>query len=312
MILFYLLFQVLSHPLLKKSLNKEEILSYNITETTPKHFKNTLLGFVTPWNLHGLSALEKNKHKIDIASPVLYTVSFIDGHYKIRGDDELKIDGYPRYSFESVEQPLDVVGKLIKEHCKAHNYKGLVVDGVFSIYSHFRKQATDQLILLFKELDGLDIIIAVHPFSYFTYKEVEATKKYVKMYVVMTYDYFNPNQNKNTFNAPIDFIDKAMKSLGAKGPQFAIGINFYGYAFCNGRGKVVVDRKSYFDWLKMSYGQIKWHDEEEEHTFISQDCVVNYPTLLYLKKRIDYAELYNYSISIWELGQGLDYFLDVF
>ncbi|EDR25692.1 chitinase, putative [Entamoeba dispar SAW760] len=299
------------HPLMKQNLTKEDVLKYRTSEYSPKQFNGTLLTYITPWNLYGLNLLEKNKHKIDIVSPVLFTIQSYNGKNEIIGEDELQIVGYPRYTFNSITGDLKNVGKLIKEHCIKHSSicNGIMIDGIYTLYRYYKNEMGKQLVSMFEELKNFKIVIAIPPMSIFTEYEIELTKKYVELYVVMTYDYF---YRGGIYNSPLSFIDSSMKYIKAKGPQFAIGINFYGYAHCKNKQPVVVDRKTYYDWVKLSTGPFKWNEPEKEHIFTVQDCMIDYPTLEYIKVRINYAIKNNFSIGIWELGQGLDYFMDIF
>ena len=46
--------------------------------------------------------------------------------------------------------------------------------------------------------------------------------------------------------------------------------------------------------------------------FPSKALQINYPCLKFVKKRIEIAEYYDVGLFIWEAGQGLDYFYELF
>lgn len=61
---------------------------------------------------------------------------------------------------------------------------------------------------------------------------------------------------------------------------------------------------------------LTFNTEAAEHYFEYRDDykvkhLVFYPTLYSIFQRIDLAHKLNVGISIWEIGQGLDYFYDV-
>ncbi|KAL8162456.1 hypothetical protein V2J09_013945 [Rumex salicifolius] len=138
---------------------------------------------------------------------------------------------------------------------------------------------------------------------------------------LMTYDFSNP-YNPGP-NAPLKWIHSILqlllhnadKSLARK---VFLGLNFYGYDFLlsEGGGAQAVTGSDYMKLLKQHKPGIVWEKNIAEHYFVYNDDqqrqhAVFYPSLLSISTRLEEARSLGASISIWEIGQGLDYFFDL-
>lgn len=94
-----------------------------------------------------------------------------------------------------------------------------------------------------------------------------------------------------------------------------LGLNFYGndYALPAGGGPIV--GHEYLSLLKKHDPVLIWDKKVKEHVFSytvgTEEHEVYYPSRDSIHKRLDLALKYGLGISIWEIGQGLDYFYDL-
>lgn len=83
-----------------------------------------------------------------------------------------------------------------------------------------------------------------------------------------------------------------------------------------GLGGGPITGREYLSLLERHRPSLQWETNSAEHFFVYPDDqnvqhVVFYPSLLSIAKRLEEAHTWRAGISIWEIGQGLDYFFDL-
>merc|ERR1712045_555790 len=147
--------------------------------------------------------------------------------------------------------------------------------------------------------------------------DVDRMADAVDFFSLMTYDYSNPQRPGP--NSPISWVEKCVKSIdpdGSNRAKILLGRNFYGFAYTAEGGSHILGR-DFVDRLKKvpKSAKLKWDEGDAEH-FIEirfksgskPKETLFYPTLSSIQARIDLAQRLGTGISIWEIGQGLDYF----
>jgi chitinase domain-containing protein 1 len=84
--------------------------------------------------------------------------------------------------------------------------------------------------------------------------------------------------------------------------------------YTGGAGSSITGR-DFIHLIEKYKPSLQWDDKSSEHFFIYLDegvrHAVFYPTLMSLSVRLEEAQDWGIGLSIWEIGQGLDYFFDV-
>eukprot|EP00884_Botryococcus_braunii_P020781 jgi/Botrbrau1/7387/Bobra.0316s0030.1 len=173
----------------------------------------------------------------------------------------------------------------------------------------------------------MDVILALPPVSptpgseiYYPMKAWEAQRKLCDGFSFMTYDY--TLGNKPGPNAPVYFVEDNLKLLmegdvaGKRAKKVFLGINWYGNDFqLPQEGRNALLGHDYIDILKRSRPKFRLDKDVMEHIFEyvkqGESHRVYYPTLLSMQIRLEQAQYYGAGIAIWELGQGLEYFVDL-
>lgn len=119
------------------------------------------------------------------------------------------------------------------------------------------------------------------------------------------------------FDMPEQSSDLQVQVPGipALNKKILLGINFYGFTFTSDSVMNTITAREYSGLLEFSKKGIPltadWDEEKGEHKMDGKIWSIWYPSLLSILYRLSLAEEYGTGISVWEGGQGLDYFWDV-
>ncbi|XP_072944827.1 chitinase domain-containing protein 1 [Epargyreus clarus] len=351
---------VLDRKLVVETPLVKDILKYHATyhhDVSWRNFKNTVLGFVTPWNSKGYDVAKTWSPKFNFISPVWLQIKrqtpniyIITGLHDVdhawmktirqRGSESsLRI--VPRLLFDNWQQSdlkaffseatshseQKALIDEVKKTCKQWKFDGIVLEMLSQIGKYTEKSVKfiQQFGLEMSE-ENLSLILVYPPFRGYPSDEffIQAFNDihpYVEAVSVMTYDFSNPQ--KPGPNAPLYWVRLCLEKLidnddnPSKRSKILLGLNFYGNSYtANGGGPIV--GTEYIELLKNAKNnQALQYNNNTAENYIeirtSQGAKkIFFPTLYSIKKRLDLAREYGTGVAIWEIGQGLDYFYDLF
>ncbi|XP_030965170.1 chitinase domain-containing protein 1 isoform X3 [Quercus lobata] len=299
---------VFQRGLVKADVDFQEILAENskVSENTSHwHYTYPVLAYITPWNSKGYEIAKRFNSKFTHLSPVWYDLKsqgaglILEGRHNadVGWISELRRSG-DAWALQFIKQ----LGHALHSLSSARNDK-------------------QQLQLVFVIGPPHSDKLQKHDFGP---EDLQSLSNAVDGFSLMTYDFSSP-QNPGP-NAPLKWIRSTLQLIlrptgnSAQGPAHKIflGINFYGndFVLAEGLGGGAITGRDYLSLLEKHRPLLQWEKNSGEHLFFysNDDNIkhaVFYPSLLSISMRLEEARSWGCGISIWEIGQGLDYFFDL-
>lgn len=222
-----------------------------------------------------------------------------------------------------------IAAKLILNTVRKYKFDGIVLE----VWSQLSARVEDEyLIGLVKEIcetltaSNFDCILVIPParketYDLFSRRHFETLAPVVTAFSLMTYDYSSIQRPGAC--APLYWVKNAVQHIcpdSAEGvkekrAKILLGLNLYGSDYTPNGGQPIVSHE-YLGLLKHLKGHLTFDDHDVENFFEVKTSngrhMVFYPTLFSINERLKLAKDLGTGISLWELGQGLDYFYDLF
>ncbi|XP_076038506.1 chitinase domain-containing protein 1 [Oratosquilla oratoria] len=229
--------------------------------------------------------------------------------------------------FVSSQSEQDLAIQEILHVLKINKFDGIVLEiwSQVPLPSLYYK-LTDTIQYIAKEIRraGFVFILVIPPPIYpggiegsFGKERFEQLVNDVDAFSLMTYDFATFDAPGP--NSPIRWMRQCVEKLvpeesSVKRHKILMGLNFYGMDHSTTGGNHVTHQQ-YINILSTHKPKFSYDDVSVEHFFEYQSSTgkrkIFYPTLFSINARVNLAkELYT-GLSVWELGQGLDYFYDL-
>ena len=266
--------------------------------------------------------------------------SWID---EVRSNRNTKI--FPRVLFQnwSVQDVIDQLPELanhLNDLAEKHKFNGFVIE---MSWQNLMYQATAGInkvlekIEEFGENSEYELIMVLPPmqarqnsefdkfgvpsvyYHFFTPQFFDQIEKYFIAFQIMTYDYNGVRDGLGMPNAPYNWVRDSINGITGGSRQRAkkvlLGLNFYGRFYSEVKQDAIIGSE-FLKRIKETKSPMKlsWDKNFQEYKLFIEDGRVTYfyPSVKSIQKRLELADQLGCGVAIWELGQGMENFMEAF
>ncbi|KAL0232423.1 hypothetical protein PCE1_002764 [Barthelona sp. PCE] len=289
------------------------------------HRFDMILGYVTPWNGRGYDVAKNHAKRFTHISPCWFT---LNSKYVLEGIKDvdrgwlrdLKKENNDLKVFPRIRLNVQDVNKALRNSKWQNKFRNVLkkFDGfVLDVGGH---DVSTNVLSQFLNSIHQPVIIAgsYRALQPQKVREFQSMEFIVKFQVYM-YDYAPP------INAPIKWIEEMLhmyRDQGVAGKVLA-GMNWYGYRKSVGDTQAIIGT-SLLESIAEDKGHmsVKWAKTVAEHridqkfrdpfTHKRKITSYHYPTPFSILARLEVIKRYGSGVAIWELGQGLGCFPNLY
>jgi len=243
----------------------------------------------------------------------------------------INMEGFQQESYSTfifVQEVQDQIFEMIIALLLKFGFEGLVFDAGYLGFRLNQAAAEHKLMDMYITLgeqlktNNLKYVLVVPPYlddnpNLFTSKDFNQLTPHVDYFSMMTYDY---SRNEIGPLSPVHWIFQSANRILEESPQelnskLLLGIPFFGMVHSKTSHEVIL-RNQFLQELRRHKPKVYWDDNVKEHFFKytenNNKFTMYFPTLMFIHERLELAKRLGCGVAVWEIGQGLDYFYDLF